>query len=241
MLAGTAAQSSACVASSGRLARGFDGARGGSVSSVICLRLGLWMAAGAKRMIGARDAASRSIALAGRDALRLRFATSSAAPVKSHGAQCGRIAEAMLIICIDPKCCMSNIFRLRYWELWCVSSHRRGARRPYLAMMMKRADPRHDIQSSSATPYETFGGVSVFGSNAWQLQSADSQTHGEFSMPSATGTHRCELKGRTIRRRPWFSGIGRKRRLTPAAALRTIGVRMAFETETLTRQCAATD
>jgi anthraniloyl-CoA monooxygenase len=106
----------------------------------------------------------------------------------------------------------------------------------YLALLMKRVDPRHDITVIERNrPYDTFGWGVVFSDQTLgNLQSADSQTHGEildaFCHWDNIDVH---FKGRTITSGGHgFSGIGRKRLLNILQRrCEQLGVRLVFETE----------
>ena len=106
----------------------------------------------------------------------------------------------------------------------------------YLALLLKRADPRHDITVIERNrPYDTFGWGVVFSDQTLgNLQSADAQTHGEildaFCHWDNIDVH---FKGRTITSGGHgFSGIGRKRLLNILQRrCEQLGVRLVFETE----------
>jgi anthraniloyl-CoA monooxygenase len=106
----------------------------------------------------------------------------------------------------------------------------------YLALLLKRADPRHDITVIERNrPYDTFGWGVVFSDQTLgNLQSADSQTHGEildaFCHWDNIDVH---FKGRTITSGGHgFSGIGRRRLLNILQRrCEQLGVRLVFETE----------
>ena len=106
----------------------------------------------------------------------------------------------------------------------------------YLALLMKRADPRHDITVIERNrPYDTFGwGVVCSDQTLANLQSADSQTHGEildaFCHWDNIDVH---FKGRTITSGGHgFCGIGRKRLLNILQRrCEQLGVKLVFDTE----------
>jgi hypothetical protein len=59
----------------------------------------------------------------------------------------------------------------------------------YLALLMKRVDPRHDVSVIERNrPYDTFGWVSYFRIRRWAISSPPiRKPTARFSMPSATG------------------------------------------------------
>jgi anthraniloyl-CoA monooxygenase len=106
----------------------------------------------------------------------------------------------------------------------------------YLALLMKRADPRHDVTVVERNrPYDTFGWGVVFSDQTLgNLRSADPQTHGAildaFCHWDDIDVH---FKGRTITSGGHgFCGIGRKRLLNILQQrCEQLGVRLVFETE----------
>ncbi len=106
----------------------------------------------------------------------------------------------------------------------------------YLALLLKRADPRHDVTVIERNrPYDTFGWGVVFSDQTLgNLQSADSQTHREilaaFCRWDDIDVH---FKGRTITSGGHgFCGVGRKRLLNILQRrCEQLGVRLVFETE----------
>ena len=106
----------------------------------------------------------------------------------------------------------------------------------YLALLMKRADPRHEIAVIERNrPYDTFGWGVVFSDQTLgNLHAADPQTHGEildaFCHWDDIDVH---FKGRTITSGGHgFSGIGRKRLLNILQRrCEQLEVRLVFETE----------
>jgi anthraniloyl-CoA monooxygenase len=106
----------------------------------------------------------------------------------------------------------------------------------YLALLLKRTDPRHDITVIERNrPYDTFGWGVVFSDQTLgNLQSADSQTHDEildaFCHWDNIDVH---FNGRTITSGGHgFSGIGRKRLLNILQRrCEQLGVKLVFETE----------
>jgi anthraniloyl-CoA monooxygenase len=106
----------------------------------------------------------------------------------------------------------------------------------YLALLMKRIDPQHDVTVIERNrPYDTFGWGVVFSDQTLgNLQSADPQTHDEilnaFCHWDDIDVH---FKGRTITSGGHgFSGIGRKRLLNILQQrCEQLGVRLVFETE----------
>ena len=106
----------------------------------------------------------------------------------------------------------------------------------YLALLMKRADPRHQITVIERNrPYDTFGWGVVFSDQTLgNLRAADPQTHDEildaFCHWDDIDVH---FKGRTITSGGHgFCGIGRKRLLNILQRrCEQLGVRLLFETE----------
>src|SRR6266496_1807539 len=106
----------------------------------------------------------------------------------------------------------------------------------YLALLMKRADPRHDVTVIERNrPYDTFGWGVVFSDQTLgNLRAADPKTHDEildaFCHWDDIDVH---FKGRTITSGGHgFCGIGRKRLLNILQQrCEELGVRLVFETE----------
>ena len=106
----------------------------------------------------------------------------------------------------------------------------------YLALLMKRADARHEVTVVERNrPYDTFGWGVVFSDQTLgNLQSADPQTHREildaFCHWDDIDVH---FKGRTITSGGHgFCGIGRKRLLNILQRrCEQLGVRLIFETD----------
>ena len=106
----------------------------------------------------------------------------------------------------------------------------------YLALLLKRADQRHDITVVERNrPYDTFGWGVVFSDQTLgNLATADPETHAEildaFCHWDDIDVH---FKGRTITSGGHgFSGIGRKRLLNILQRrCERLGARLVFETE----------
>jgi len=106
----------------------------------------------------------------------------------------------------------------------------------YLALLMKRADTRHDIAVVERNrPYDTFGWGVVFSDQTLgNLRAADPQSHDQilaaFSHWDDIDVH---FKGRTITSGGHgFCGIGRKRLLNVLQQrCEDLGVKLIFETE----------
>src|SRR5512144_428270 len=106
----------------------------------------------------------------------------------------------------------------------------------YLALLVKKADPRHEVTVVERNlPYDTFGWGVVFSDQTLgNLQAADPETHAEIEAAFAhwddVDVH---FKGRTIRSGGHgFCGIGRKRLLNILQArCEELGVKLVFETE----------
>jgi anthraniloyl-CoA monooxygenase len=106
----------------------------------------------------------------------------------------------------------------------------------YLALLLKRADARHEITVVERNlPYDTFGWGVVFSDQTLgNLEAADPEAHAEilaaFCHWDAIDVH---FKGRTIiSGGHGFCGIGRKRLLNILQArCEALGVRLVFETE----------
>ena len=106
----------------------------------------------------------------------------------------------------------------------------------YLALLMKKADARHDVTVVERNrPYDTFGWGVVFSDQTLgNLAAADRQTHAEildaFCHWDDIDVH---FKGRTISSGGHgFCGIGRKRLLNILQRrAEGLGVRLVFETE----------
>jgi anthraniloyl-CoA monooxygenase len=106
----------------------------------------------------------------------------------------------------------------------------------YLALLLKRIDPRHELTVIERNrPYDTFGWGVVFSDQTLDnLRSADPQAHGEildaFCRWDNIDVH---FKGRTITSGGHgFCGIGRKRLLNILQQrCEQLGVRLLFETE----------
>src|SRR5258706_12213379 len=106
----------------------------------------------------------------------------------------------------------------------------------YLALLLKKADARHDITVVERNlPYDTFGWGVVFSDQTLgNLASADRETHAEilaaFSHWDDIDVH---FKGRTITSGGHgFCGIGRKRLLNILQGrCEQLGARLVFETE----------
>jgi anthraniloyl-CoA monooxygenase len=106
----------------------------------------------------------------------------------------------------------------------------------YLALLLKKADARHEITVVERNlPYDTFGWGVVFSDQTLgNLEAADADTHAEilaaFSHWDDIDVH---FKGRTITSGGHgFCGIGRKRLLNILQArCEALGVRLVFETE----------
>ncbi|MFN3298087.1 bifunctional salicylyl-CoA 5-hydroxylase/oxidoreductase [Caldimonas sp.] len=106
----------------------------------------------------------------------------------------------------------------------------------YFALLMKRADPSHDITVVERNrPYDTFGWGVVFSDQTLgNLQQADPETASQildaFNHWDDIDVH---IRGRTIRSGGHgFCGIGRKRLLNILQArCEALGVKLVFETE----------
>ena len=106
----------------------------------------------------------------------------------------------------------------------------------YLALLLKKADARHEITVVERNlPYDTFGWGVVFSDQTLgNLESADPESHAEileaFCHWDDIDVH---FKGRTITSGGHgFCGIGRKRLLNILQArCEALGVRLVFETE----------
>jgi anthraniloyl-CoA monooxygenase len=106
----------------------------------------------------------------------------------------------------------------------------------YFALLMKRADPSHDITVVERNrPYDTFGWGVVFSDQTLgNLQQADPETAAQilnaFNHWDDIDVH---IRGRTIRSGGHgFCGIGRKRLLNILQArCEALGVKLVFETE----------
>ena len=106
----------------------------------------------------------------------------------------------------------------------------------YLALLLKKADARHEITVVERNlPYDTFGWGVVFSDQTLgNLEAADPETHAEIL---AAFCHWDDIdvhfKGRTITSGGHgFCGIGRKRLLNILQArCEALGVRLTFETE----------
>jgi anthraniloyl-CoA monooxygenase len=106
----------------------------------------------------------------------------------------------------------------------------------YLALLLKRADPRHDVTVIERNrPYDTFGWGVVFSDQTLgNLAAADPETHAEildaFCHWDDIDVH---FKGRTITSGGHgFCGIGRKRLLNILQSrCERLGVKLVFETE----------
>ncbi len=106
----------------------------------------------------------------------------------------------------------------------------------YFALLMKRADPRHEITVVERNrPYDTFGWGVVFSDQTLgNLEAADAVTHAEildaFCHWDDIDVH---YRGRTITSGGHgFCGIGRKRLLNILQArCEALGVRLVFDTE----------
>ena len=115
----------------------------------------------------------------------------------------------------------------------------------YLALFMKRVDPRHDVTVIERNrPYDTFGWGVVFSDQTLgNLRSADPQTHGAildaFCHWDDIDVH---FRGRTVTSGGHgFCGIGRKRLLNILQQrCEQLGVRLVFETE-ITDETACDD
>ena len=106
----------------------------------------------------------------------------------------------------------------------------------YLALLLKKADPRHEITVVERNlPYDTFGWGVVFSDQTLgNLEAADPESHADIL---AAFCHWDDIdvhfKGRTITSGGHgFCGIGRKRLLNILQArCEALGVRLTFETE----------
>jgi anthraniloyl-CoA monooxygenase len=106
----------------------------------------------------------------------------------------------------------------------------------YLALRLKRVDPRHDVTVVERNrPYDTFGWGVVFSDQTLgNLRAADPESHdeilGAFCRWDDIDVH---FKGRTITSSGHgFCGIGRKRLLNILQRrCEALGVRLVFETE----------
>jgi len=106
----------------------------------------------------------------------------------------------------------------------------------YLALLVKKADPRHELVVVERNlPYDTFGWGVVFSDQTLgNLQIADPETHAEIEAAFAHWDDiDVHFKGRTITSGGHgFCGIGRKRLLNILQArCEALGVRLVFDTD----------